>query len=149
MKKVLCVCHGNMGRSPMMEAFLRHQLQTLGIQDVRVESAGVSSEYEGKADEKVADEMRNRGLPCDSHRSRYMGSIEDLTSFALIVCVGDDEARQVMEFCPAVSNRVQVVAVPGYWGDDIEKAYAACADHIQREMTQLAKRISSGGLALN
>ena len=67
MEKVLCVCVGNISRSPMMQALLQ---QHLG-EAFRVESAGVSRELSGRpANHRSVACMKERGVDLSGHVSR-------------------------------------------------------------------------------
>lgn len=145
-RKILCVCKGNTCRSPMMEAVLQNELAKLGLENATVESAGVLREAEGQsAHEFSRDELRNRGLNIESHVSRYIGHIGDLSRFDLILCVGAEEADQVREICPEVQDRIEVVnseigGIPNPWQLGPE-AYRVCAETIERAMTDIAHRL--------
>ena len=66
MEKVLCVCLGNISRSPMMQAVLQQQLGA----GFRVESAGVSKAWAGRpANHRSVACMRCRARRADAVRS--------------------------------------------------------------------------------
>lgn len=91
MEKVLCVCGGNISRSPMMQAVLQ---QLLGA-SFQVESAGVRKELAGRpANYRSVACMQERGVDLSGHISRWIGDL-DLDQYRWIVCVGDDEADEV------------------------------------------------------
>ena len=91
MEKVLCVCVGNISRSPIMHAVLQ---QHLGA-GFRVESAGISKEMAGRpANARSVACMNERGVDLTGHISRWIGDL-DLDQYRWIVCVGHDEADTV------------------------------------------------------
>jgi len=109
MEKVLCVCTGNISRSPMMQAVLQ---QLLGA-GFRVESAGVRGELAGRpANHRSVACMMERGIDLGGHVSRWIGDL-DLDAYGWIVCVGPDEADQVRSAAGAGSARVLVVNESG------------------------------------
>ena len=91
MQKVLCVCLGNLSRSPMMQAVLQQHLGAAFM----VESAGVSQELAGRpANDRSVTCMKERGVDLSGHVSRWIGNL-DLKQYRWIVCVGQDEAEKV------------------------------------------------------
>lgn len=91
MERVLCVCVGNISRSPMMQAVLQQHLgDAFGV-----ESAGVSRELAGRpANHRSVACLRERGVDLSGHVSRWIGDL-DLTQYQWIVCVGPDEADMI------------------------------------------------------
>lgn len=91
MEKVLCVCVGNISRSPMMQAVLQSYLGPAFL----VESAGVSRELSGRpANHRSIACLKERGIDLSGHVSRWIGDL-DLEQYGWIICVGHDEADQV------------------------------------------------------
>ena len=99
-EKVLCVCVGNISRSPMMQAVLQQHLGAA----FRVESAGLSRELAGRpANHRSVACLQERGVDLSGHRSRWIGDL-DLDQYRWIVCVGHDEADQVRNALDQVSR---------------------------------------------
>ncbi|HEX4777894.1 MAG TPA: protein-tyrosine-phosphatase [Acidimicrobiia bacterium] len=67
---VLVICTGNICRSPMGEALLRHHLETRGVA-ARVHSAG-TMRWNGPATDEAVDALRDYGLDLSPHRSRSL-----------------------------------------------------------------------------
>ena len=104
MEKVLCVCLGNISRSPMMQAVLQQQLGAGFV----VESAGVTRELAGRpANIHSVACMSERGVDLSGHISRWVGDL-DLDQYGWIVCVGPDEADKVRSALGAGSASVIV-----------------------------------------
>jgi protein-tyrosine phosphatase len=104
MEKVLCVCLGNISRSPMMQAVLQQHLGAAFL----VESAGVSKELAGRpANYRSVACMNERGVDLSGHISRWIGDL-DLDQYRWIVCVGHDEANRVRSALGPVSASVMV-----------------------------------------
>jgi protein-tyrosine phosphatase len=102
--KVLCVCGGNISRSPMMQAVLQHHLGAAFL----VESAGVREELAGRpANRRSVACMKERGVDLSGHVSRWVGNLE-LEQYQWFVCVGRDEADQVRSLLGADKTRVIV-----------------------------------------
>ena len=144
MKKVLCVCAGNISRSPMMQAVLQ---QLLGAA-FRVESAGVRKELAGRsANQRSVACMKERGVDLSVHVSRWVGDL-DLDQYQWFVCVGHDEADQVRSLLGADKTRV-IVANEHKGGipDPYElglAGYRDCLALLDEVMPHVARRISQG-----
>jgi putative hydrolase of the HAD superfamily len=90
-QQVLCVCVGNISRSPMMSALLQRELGGGFV----VESAGLDRDLVGRpANHRSVDCMYERGIDLSGHISRWIGSVA-LDGIGWIVTVGLDEARRV------------------------------------------------------
>ena len=141
MKKVLCVCLGNISRSPMMQAVLQQQLGKA----FRVESAGVSEGLAGRpANHRSVACMKERGVDLDGHMSRWIGDL-DLGQYRWIVCVGNEEADMVRSALGDGSARVMVAnADHGGIPDPYElglAGYRGCLALLDQVMPQVARDI--------
>ena len=104
MEKVLCVCVGNISRSPMMQAVLQHHLGAAFL----VESAGLDRELAGRpANHRSVACMKERGVDLSGHVSRWIGEL-DLSQYRWIVCVGHAEADKVRSVLAASPASVMV-----------------------------------------
>ena len=90
MDKVLCVCLGNISRSPMMQGVLQNLLGSAYL----VESAGVSRELAGRpANNRSVTCMNERGIDLRGHSSRWIGDL-DVGEYKWIVCVGRERGER-------------------------------------------------------
>jgi protein-tyrosine phosphatase len=142
MKRVLCVCAGNISRSPMMQAVLQQHLDATFL----VESAGVREELAGRsANQRSVACMKERGVDLSVHVSRWVGNL-DLDQYQWFVCVGHDEADQVRSLLRADKSRV-IVANEHQGGipDPYElglAGYRDCLALLDEVMPHVARRIS-------
>ena len=147
MEKILCVCVGNISRSPMMQAVLQQHLGAAFL----VESAGVREELAGRpANHRSVACLKERGVDLSGHVSRWVGSL-DLDSYQWFVCVGHDEADQVRSHLDADQSRV-IVANEHRGGipDPYElglAGYRDCLALLDEVMPQVARRISQAQTA--
>jgi protein-tyrosine phosphatase len=142
MEKVLCVCLGNISRSPMMQAVLQQHLGGAYL----VESAGVSKDLAGHpANSRSVTCMKERGVDLSGHVSRWIGDL-DLDQYRWIVCVGHDEANEVRSALGAPSTSV-VIANEQQGGipDPYElglAGYRDCLALLDKVMPNVAQQIS-------
>ena len=145
MEKVLCVCVGNISRSPMMQAVLQQRLAAAFL----VESAGLSKELAGRpANHRSVACMQERGIDLSGHVSRWIGDL-DLGQYRWIVCVGHDEADKVRSAPGAGSANVMVAnADQGGIPDPYElgmAGYRDCLALLDQVMAPVARQIMGAG----
>lgn len=142
MERVLCVCLGNISRSPMMQVLLQQQLG----EAFAVESAGVREGLAGRpANARSVACLAERGLDLGGHVSRWIGDL-DLAQYRWIVCVGQDEADKVRSALGAHEARVIVAnAEGGGIPDPYEHGmagYRECLALLDEVAPQVARRIT-------
>lgn len=96
MVRVLFVCLGNICRSPMAEAVLRHKIEERGLQhQIQVDSAGTGDWHVGKppheGTRKLLDSYQ---ISYDNMAARQFGSF-DFDQFDYIVCMDDSNVANV------------------------------------------------------
>jgi protein-tyrosine phosphatase len=147
MEKVLCVCGGNISRSPMMQAVLQQHLGASFL----VESAGVHKELAGRpANHRSVTCMKERGVDLSGHVSRWIGDL-DLGQYRWIVCVGHDEADKIRSALGTESASVMVAnehqgGIPDPYELGME-GYRDCLALLDQVMPHIAQRIRGAGSA--
>jgi protein-tyrosine-phosphatase len=123
----------------MMQALLQQQLGD----EFQVESAGIRKEAAGQpANDHSILCMQERTIDLTRHRSRWVGDL-DLTQFSHIICVGDNEARQVSELLPQNSSTIVLTAngdrggVPNPYKKGLP-AYRECLALLDEVMPEIA-----------
>ncbi len=141
MEKVLCVCVGNISRSPMMQAVLQEHLGPGYL----VESAGLSQDLAGRpANHRSVACMKERGVDLSSHTSRWIGGL-DLDQYRWIVCVGLDEADKVRSALRTGSASVLIAnehqgGIPDPYELGLE-GYQDCLALLDQAMPPIARHI--------
>lgn len=92
--RVLCVCLGNICRSPTAEVVLRHYCETKQL-NVEVDSAGTSNYHPNKApDLRSQKHALKRGYDLSSLRARQL-KIQDFMDFDLILAMDLENLRDI------------------------------------------------------
>lgn len=95
-KKILCVCLGNICRSPTAEAVLRQQLVQARLQ-IEVDSAGTSNYHPNKApDPRSQQHAALRGLDLSKLRARQV-QLQDFVVFDLILAMDRVNLAELIE----------------------------------------------------
>ena len=92
-RHILVVCVGNICRSPMAEAVLRHELR--GQEKVTVESAGLGALVGEPASEYAMALMQERGIDISSHRAQQL--TPELVSEAELILVMESRHKRVID----------------------------------------------------
>lgn len=92
--KVLCVCLGNICRSPTAEVVLRHFCDKQQL-NIMIDSAGTSNYHPGKApDERSQKHALKRGYDLSSLRARQL-KVQDFLEFDLILAMDHENLSNI------------------------------------------------------
>lgn len=130
-QRILIVCVGNICRSPMAEALLKHQLKEAGRNGVVVESAGIAALVGKPADEMAQALMRERGIDLSAHRARQLDSTL-VRSFDLILVMERGHQRQIEASFPSARGKVFRI---GHWKNfDVPDPYRQPREAFERSL---------------
>ena len=100
--KVLCVCLGNICRSPTAEVVLRHYCDVHNL-NIMIDSAGTSNYHPGKApDLRSQEHALKRGYDLSALRARQL-TLQDFLDFDLMLAMDEDNLRDIL----ALQKRAQ------------------------------------------
>ena len=147
MIRVLFVCWGNIGRSPMAEFILKDMVRRRGLQDLfHIESAATSMEEIGNpvyppARRKLAE----HGIGCEGHHARrmerrdyrdfdYLIGMEGINIRSILRMTGGDPEGKVFKMLD-FTDRPGDIDDPWYTGDFttvFEQLYEGCEGFLRR-----------------
>lgn len=94
--KVLCVCLGNICRSPTAEVVLRHFCDAAQL-NIQVDSAGTSNYHPGKApDHRSQKHAQLRGYNLSALRARQL-TVQDFVEFDLILAMDYENLDNIQQ----------------------------------------------------
>ncbi|MFN4299881.1 MAG: low molecular weight protein-tyrosine-phosphatase [Thermaurantimonas sp.] len=120
--KILMVCLGNICRSPLAEGILKSKLKALGVEDVVVDSAGISSYHIGeKPDPRTMKNARKHGIDLSDQRARQFRP-EDFEHFDLIYAADRSiyDALYSMAQTPEHLRKVKMMTEEAFPGQMLE-----------------------------
>ena len=97
MVKILFICSGNTGRSPMAE-FIMKNLVKDNADEFFIASAASKPADGGDLHEGIAAKLRAENIPYTKHTARQV-TADDYKKFDKIVCMDKGNIEQVTEIC--------------------------------------------------
>jgi protein-tyrosine phosphatase len=112
---VLVICIGNICRSPMAEALLRHRVLVAGVQ---IASAGTHAMLDSPMDPLAQAVLRMHRVPPYKHRARHMDRFM-LHQAELILLMENAQLKSVLKLAPEVRGKTFLI---GKWQQQLEIA---------------------------
>jgi protein-tyrosine phosphatase len=112
-ERILTVCTGNLCRSPMAEAWLRHRADGDRIQ---VSSAGLSALVGEPAPQHAVTLLQQKGLDLSGHRARQLEAAH-VVAADLVLVMERWQKAEVERLCPPARGRTYLLA---HWQDGAE-----------------------------
>jgi protein-tyrosine phosphatase len=106
--RLLAVCTGNICRSPMAEALLKHELRSRACTGVDVTSAGTWADHGSPASSGAQSVLLERGIDLSGHRSRPLEA-HHLAAADLVIVMTSVHLREVLEIEPSFAPKTFLV----------------------------------------
>lgn len=145
MVKILFVCSGNTGRSPMAE-FIMKNLVKDNAEKFLIESAASKPVDGGDLHEGIAAKLRAENIPYTKHTARQV-TVEDYKNFDKIVCMDSGNIEQVKKICGGdVDGKIKLLL--SYCGEEKDipwdkNGFAVTFTDIERGCKALLKAVES------
>jgi protein-tyrosine phosphatase len=143
---ILFVCLGNICRSPLAEAALRHEAEQAGLEIV-VDSAGTGSWHIGNPpDPRARAEALRHDIDIGGYRARQVSS-EDFQRFDHVIALDRSNFADLMRIAPTQPRaRLSMLLdhVPGMEGEDVADPYFGGAEGFEetwRQVTLAARHL--------
>lgn len=139
--KILFVCSGNTGRSPMAQFVMQKLIADAGLSDkITVSSAASKQNAEGTLHEGIAAKLREENIPYGEHFAHTI-TPEDYSSSDFVICVDSKAVAQVKEILGGDSEKKIFTLI----GEDIpwdKNGFVKTYDDILSGCKALLKKIS-------
>ena len=112
-ENILTVCTGNLCRSPMAEAWLRHQGRD---RRMRVSSAGLMARVGEPAEANAVTLLYQHGVDLSTHRARQLDLAHILTA-DLVLVMERWQKTEIERLCPPARGRTYLLA---HWQGETE-----------------------------
>lgn len=141
--KILFVCSGNSGRSPMAQFVMRKLVTDAGLSDkISVDSAASKPTKGESLHQGIALKLRMEKIPFVEHRARTI-TPEDYSANDLIICMDAKSVEQVKAICGGdPDKKISTLLDTDIPWDSL--GFAKTYDDILRGCKALLKKISAG-----
>jgi protein-tyrosine phosphatase len=141
--RILFVCLGNICRSPMAEAVMRHHIRARGLEEkVTVDSAGTGDWHAGEcADPRTISTLRRHGIACEGAARQLRTN--DFQDFDLILAMDSSNLRDIRNWLGADPAKVRLFVPQGvgdpYYGgpEGFEHMFHLIDDECRRILDEI------------
>lgn len=119
-KRILFVCHGNVGRSPSAEYLFKDMVYHAGLANrFEISSAGTAHEAVGiPFDARAKQRLLDHGTKCEEHFARLMTQ-EDFDENDMIICMDDFNVGEIYRLFGDVSKVSKLLDYTDHAGVEI------------------------------
>lgn len=147
-KRVLCVCLGNICRSPTAQEVFRQHVALAGLQ-IEVDSAGTAAYHVGESPDKRSQQFaKSRGYNLSHHTGRHL-SQQDFYDYDLILAMDTNNLtalKQLQQSLTASEHTAARIALfsehdPVFVGQDVPDPYYGDAEDFEQVLDQIESSV--------
>ena len=136
-ERILMVCSGNLCRSPMAEAWMRHRL---GGAAREVRSAGLAARAGQPAAAHAIALLAERGIDLSGHRARRIEA-QDVVASDLVLVMESRQKAHVEALSPAGHGRTYLL---GHWqGSEILDPYGGSRELFEDAFARIEEAVDA------
>lgn len=143
-RSILCVCLGNICRSPLAEGILRREAANRGL-DLTIDSAGTGGWHVGELpDPRARTEGAARG--CDMSMCARQVQPDDFERFDLILAMDQSNVRELLRVPGARPEKIRMMRSfdpTARWSDEVPDPYYGDESHFT-EVAEMIERAVEG-----
>ena len=127
-KKILCVCLGNICRSPAAQGVMQQMVDEAGLTECfEIDSAGTAGYHVGELpDRRMRIAARRRGIELDHHCRRV--TTDDFSRFDIIVAMDESNYRNLRELSPSDEGDRKIVRMADFFNPDTRLRHSHVPD---------------------
>lgn len=140
---ILCVCTGNICRSPMLQYMLQEEFRKQGITDVTIAGAGTDTVDDVPASDHAVTVMQEIGIDITDHRSRQLTyAIAENTD--IFVALTTEHGVKLAFLYGVDPEKILVPGggIPDPYGRDLN-TYRSCRDALIEALPQLMEDLKA------
>jgi protein-tyrosine-phosphatase len=107
---ILFVCSGNVSRSFLAEALLRHEVELQGLENISISSAGLYGFPGSPPDPKMVEYLHTMGISVKEHAARQITK-EDVEWADLILVMERDHVERIGGLWPELKGKVKLLGI--------------------------------------
>ena len=142
---ILFVCTGNVSRSYLASMLLKHEAGKRGLENIEIESAGISAALGGSGDPKMVEYLSEIEVPAADHKPRQIQ--EEQVKWADTIFVMEKRQRSfIEEKWPEEKEKVELLGKyisPDMAEDDVVDPYGGASYHYRLAQSQISLAIKS------
>lgn len=121
-RRILFVCLGNICRSPMADALMRHKVAERGLEGFVVDSAGTGAWHEGNPpDPRTQEVLRAHGVPVVGRARQVV--LGDADAFDVVLGMDRSNVSRIRKRFPTAAQGKVVLMLAPTTGGDVPDPY--------------------------
>jgi protein-tyrosine phosphatase len=142
---ILFVCSGNVSRSFLAEALLRHEVEVKGLENISIASTGLYVFAGSPPDPKMVEYLHTMGISAEEHAARQITK-GDVGWADLILVMEKDHLARIERLWPEVRGKAELLGTfisDGHIVDDIVDPFGKSSYHYRLAQAQITYAIKS------